>query len=155
MNDTECYVKHLFESLCVTSPNQLSIHHIAAKLKVKVIYWEYPSALAERRGKFNVFINQELNEQQQWQDFGHEMKHYCFDRGSQIYLKDSFIGYKEIKADYFSYHFCIPTFMLDLFKEVSAYEIARIFNVEPSFALKRMDMYRNNAMLAAESRLVY
>ena len=51
--------------------------------------------------------------ERRWQDVGHKMKHYCFDRGSQIYLKDSFIGYKEIKADYFSYHFCIPTFMLD------------------------------------------
>lgn len=83
------------------------------------------------------------------------MKHYCFDRGRQNYLMNSFIQYQEVKADYFAYHFCIPTFILQQLKGVTAYEIANIFNVEQSFALKRMDMYKSNAIVAAEASLSY
>src|SRR5690625_6693625 len=88
VQNTAYYVKNFFESLLITSPQQLNIQHINQKLGIKVIYWEFSSAIAERNGKYNLFINQRLNKKQQWQDFGHEMKNYCFDRGSKNDLLD-------------------------------------------------------------------
>src|SRR5690625_781113 len=155
VQNTAYYVKNFFESLLITSPQQLNIQHINQKLGIKVIYWEFSSAIAERNGKYNLFINQRLNKQQQWQDFGHEMKHFCFDRGSQNDLFNSFIYYQEVKADYFAYHFCIPTFMLEQLKEVTIHDIVRIFNVEFEFAARRFDMYKNNLITAAESCVSY
>lgn len=151
MQDTAYYVKSLFESLLITNPYQLSIQHITEKLDIKIIYWEFSSAIAERNGKCNLFINQNLNKQHQWQEFGHEMKHFCFDRGNQNDLFNSFIYYQEVKADYFAYHFCIPTFMLEQLKEVTIHEIARIFHVDLNFAARRFDMYKNELITVAES----
>jgi len=150
MQDTAYYVKSLFESLHITNPYQLNIQHITEKLDIKIIYWEFSSAIAERNGKCNLFINQNLNKQHQWQEFGHEMKHFCFDRGNQNDLFNSFIYYQEVKADYFAYHFCIPTFMLEQLKEVTIHEIARIFNVDLNFAARRFDMYKNELITVAE-----
>ena len=151
MQDTACYVKRFFESLLITCPQQLSIHNITEKLGIKIVYWDFSSAIAERNGKYNLFINQSLNQQQQWQDFGHEMKHYCMDRGDQNDLFRSFIYYQEVKANYFAYHFCIPTFMLEQLKEVTIHELVRSFNVEFEFAARRFDMYKSELIIAAES----
>ena len=155
MNDTECYVKNLFDSLFITSPHQLTIHNITEKLKIKTFYWDYTTAIAEWKGKYGLFVNQQLTEQQQWQVFGHEMKHFCFDCGGQRFLADIFKEYQEVKADYFAYHFCIPTFMLERLKGVTANDVARIFNVEFDFALRRLDMYKSNLITVAESCISY
>lgn len=155
VQDTAYYMKNFFESLFITSPQQLNMQHITEKLGIKIVYWEFSSAIAERNGKCNLFIDQRLTRQEQWQDFGHEMKHFCFDRGDQNDLFKSFIYYQEVKADYFAYHFCIPTFMLEQLKEVTANDVARIFNVEFEFALRRLDMYKNNLITAAESCVSY
>jgi len=155
VQDTAYYMKKFFESLFITSPQQLNMQHITEKLGIKIVYWEFSSAIAERNGKCNLFIDQRLTRQEQWQDFGHEMKHFCFDRGDQDDLFKSFIYYQEVKADYFAYHFCIPTFMLEQLKEVTANDVARIFNVEFDFAIRRLDMYKNNLITAAESCVSY
>src|SRR5690625_4714374 len=131
------------------------MQHITEKLVIKIVYWHFTSAIAERNGKYNLFINQKLSQQQQWQDFGHEMKHFCFDRGNQNDLFSSLIYYQEVKADYFAYHFCIPTFMLEQLKEVTIHEIARVFNVEFEFAVRRFDMYKNDLITAAEPYVSY
>jgi len=155
MKETAYYVKNFFESLLITNPQQLNMQLITEKLGIKIVFWDFSSAIAERNGKYNLFINQRLTEQQQWQDFGHEMKHFCFDQGNQNDLFNSFIYYQEVKADYFAYHFCIPTFMLEQLKEVTIHEVVRIFNVEFEFAAKRFDMYKNELIHAAESYVSY
>ncbi|MFD2132554.1 ImmA/IrrE family metallo-endopeptidase [Pseudogracilibacillus auburnensis] len=49
-----------------------------------------------------------LNKQQQWQDLGHEMKHYFFDKGIRLYLRKQLVDYFETMANYFAYHFLYP-----------------------------------------------
>src|SRR5699024_2925755 len=83
------------------------------------------------------------------------MNHYCFDSGSQRFLADTYKQYQEVKADYFAYHFCIPTFMLERLKGVTANDVARIFNVEFDFAIRRLDMYKSNLITVAESCISY
>src|SRR5690625_6559322 len=70
-----------------------------------------------------VFINENQSNQQQWQDFGHEMYHYCHDYVVYDRLHETYAEYGESKADYFAYHFCVPTFMLMDLKEVNIYVI--------------------------------
>src|SRR5699024_840242 len=144
-----------FESLLITSPQQLNMQHITEKLGIKIVYWDFSSAIAERNGKCNVFINQKLNKQQQWQDFGHEMKHFCFNQGNQNEIFNSLIYYHELKTYYIAYHFCIPTFMLEQVKEVSIHEVVLIFNEEFEFAARRFDMYKSKLIIAAESCVSY
>lgn len=144
MNMAEFHIKRLYCSINIYDPYQLSIENIANKLNITIHYWEFTSAIAESNGRYRMFINEYLNKQQQWMDFGHEMKHFYCDKENQIYLKEQYVDYMETKADYFAYHFCIPTFMLQELKGVTAYDVMNLFNVEFAFALKRMEMYKNS-----------
>lgn len=154
---TELVIRKFYRSLFVMDPTQLSAENITGLIGMELREWNFPSELVDYKGKCKVFINENLNRPQRWQDFGHEMKHYFYDGGSQVYLTESFKNYQEVKADYFAYHFCVPTFMLQQLqlKEVTAHDIARIFNVEFDFALRRLEMYKSSVIAAAESSVIY
>lgn|SRR5690606_29558324 len=143
MNNTELFIMQFYESISVICPYELSIMHIAEKLNMEVCFWNFGSAIAQFNGIHKMFINKRLSEQQQWQDFGHEMYHYFFDNTRYDLLKESYAEYGESKADYFAYHFCVPTFMLDNLKGVDVYNVMELFNVTYDFALKRIEMYEN------------
>ena len=143
MNLTESFVTKFYQSININFPSELSILCIAEKLDLEVHFWNFGSAIAERKGIYKIFINNNLNARQQWQEFGHEMSHYFFDQQDKKLMFSSFIDYRETKADYFAYHFCVPTFMLQQFKEVSVYDVMELFNVEFDFALRRLEMYQS------------
>lgn len=155
MNNTESYIYYLCKSINVLSYDQLSINNISKVFNFEVLYWEYSSELVYFKNKYKMFINERLTPQQQWRDFGHEMCHFCWHGGAQKYLHDMYIEYQEHKADYFMYHFCVPSFMLQQLKGVTAYDIMYLFNVEFDFALRRLEMYRNNLLKIAESNASY
>ncbi len=146
MNNTEKYIHHLYRSINVTSYEQLSIDRVSVFLDIDVVYWEYSSTIANCKDKYRVFINEGLDCRQQWQVFGHEMAHFCWHGGSSRYLLQMYLKYQEDKADYFAYHFCVPTFMLMELKGVTAYDVMNLFNVEFDFALRRLEMYRNKLL---------
>src|SRR5699024_2662005 len=104
----------------------------------------FSSELVQYKSKYKVFINKESNCSRQWQDFGHEMYHYFIDHVEYDLLSRSYAYYSETKADYFAYHFCVPTFMLRKFNNLDVYDVMYYFNVEFDFALKRIEMYKNS-----------
>lgn len=148
-------MQRIYESIDVFKTDQLKLEFISSLLNLNLHYWPYESAIAERNNTISVFINNNQTFQRQWQDFGHEMKHLFFDVGDKKHLKKSFMLYQEVKADYFAYHFCVPTFMLAKLKGVTVYDVMNLFNVEFDFAMRRMEMYMNNVMSVAESQTAY
>lgn len=153
MNNTENYIYHLCKSINIISYDQLSIDSISTVFNIDVRFWDYSSELVYFKEKYKMFINESLTEQQQWQDFGHEMCHFCWHGGAQKHLYNTYVEYMEHKADYFMYHFCIPTFMLMELKGVNVYDVMNLFNVEFEFALRRIEMYKNN--LLKDSGVIY
>lgn len=145
MNRTELYIKKLYHSLNVFYSYQLTICNISDKLNLPIIYWPYSSEITLYKDNYKVFINEKLNDQQRWQDFGHEVGHHLHE-GSQSNMHNLFLNYQECQAKYFSYHFCVPTFMLESLKEVNVDVIVNKFNVEYDFAFKRLEMYQNKIL---------
>lgn len=143
MNATEKFVMRFYQNIDIHDPFLLSKEMIVDCLGIKLIYWKNTSSIAKYQGNYYLFLNENLTEQRQWQEFGHEMYHYFYDDTNYCLLKESFAEYGETKADYFAYHFCVPTFMLQELKEVSVYDVMELFNVEFDFALKRLEMYKH------------
>lgn len=143
MNATEKFVMRFYQNIDVHEPFLLSKEMIVDHLGIKLIYWQNTSSIAKYQGNYYLFLNENLTEQRQWQEFGHEMYHYFFDHEEYRYY---YSIYGESKADYFAYHFCVPTFMLSELKEVSVYDVIDLFNVEFDFALRRLEMYSNNVL---------
>lgn len=143
MNLTERFIMNFYQSINISLPSELSIESITEKLDLEVHFWNFGSAIVERKGTYKIFINNNLNTRQQWQDFGHEMSHFFHDRINKKLLFNCFIDYRETKADYFAYHFCVPTFMLYNLKGVDVYDVMELFNVEFDFALRKLEMYQS------------
>lgn len=146
MNRTEEVIKSFYLSIGINDPFLLSKELIVEYLNIKLFYWPHSSAIAIHDDRYIVFLNDNLSMQQQWQEFGHEMYHYFYDETNYNVLRESYANYGESKADYFAYHFCVPTFMLYNLKGVDVYDVMELFNVEFEFALRRLEMYRNKVI---------
>lgn len=138
----EDYIRDLFRNHQIHSPPDLSIDNVANKLGLSVSY-------KNKAFRFNdEIILKPGTSKQEWQLFGHEVCHYLRHYGNQLLMGRLFIELQENQANYFSYHFCVPTFMLQELKEVNRYVIMEKFNVEEGFALRRIEMYERKMLLA-------
>jgi|SRR5690625_3056530 len=137
----EEYVTSLYQYLSITSPEEIDIDSIAAKLGLNIFYGSASFIINN-----NLFI-QKSTKQKEWQTFGHEICHYLRHCGNQLNMGKLFVNFQEYQANYFAYHFCIPTFMLDNLKELTVYMIMDLFNVEYKFALRRLEMYQNKVIM--------
>jgi len=124
----------------ISEPHQLNCAEIAQKLGIKLHYGCFSLRYA------NYIVLKKSTKQKEWQDFGHEVCHYLRHEGNQLKMNALFLVFQEWQANYFAYHFCVPTFMLRKIKGVNVYEIMNQFNVEYDFALKRLEMYRSKCL---------
>lgn len=146
MNQTEMAITNIYHSINLFNTSVFTKEDIAERLSIKLRYWSHSSAIATHNNKCYMFIDDRISEQRQWQHFGHEMYHYFHDETSYALLNESYATYGETKADYFSYHFCVPTFMLLQIKGVDVYDVMELFNVEFNFALRRLEMYQSKVI---------
>lgn len=147
MNRTEKSIMKFYQTININDPLLLSIEIIVDYLDVELIYWNNTSAYSFFNNRKMMFINESINDRQQWQEFGHEMSHYFNDESNRKTLNNSFVDYCETKADYFAYHFCVPTFMLQKIEGVDVYGVMELFNVEFDFALRRLEMYKSKCLV--------
>ncbi len=145
---TEDFIKELYNRIGISIPQQLDYQLIAMELGIKVFYWRDSSQALFANNRPFIFLNESLSQQQQWQEFCHELAHVLLHTGDQFSMSPLFREYQENKANNFMYHACIPTFMLE---ELQVYDythktvlkIQELFNVEYEFALRRLKQYYN------------
>jgi Zn-dependent peptidase ImmA (M78 family) len=152
----EEYVKNLYHQLSINVPEQIDMIDIAVKLDIWLHFEDIKSKAIEKNDIHSIFIDRRLNQQEQWQDFAHELCHVLMHCGNQLHLPSDFIEYQESKAKNFAYHFCVPTFMLEKLvfpsrKQEVIWLIAQTFNVEYTFAKIRLDRW----ILQKESSIFY
>lgn len=114
--------------------------------KIKVYYFDESSEANNMGGIFRIFLNQNQSKQAIWQDFAHELAHILDHEGYQWSMYEPFREYQEWQAEQFAYQFCVPTFLLNQMKlpqlqsEATGVIVSQ-FNVEASFAVKRLDKW--------------
>ena len=126
------------------SPEEIDMNDIAAFFGIRIIHTPF-SSRAFTRPFMGINLLDSLSPQQQWEDFGHELRHLLFDSGIQFLLPKEWIRYVECKANSFMYHFCVPTFMLEklIFPAYNAaLFIAEKFNVTLKLAEKRLYQFK-------------
>ncbi|WP_325166728.1 ImmA/IrrE family metallo-endopeptidase [Viridibacillus soli] len=152
----EDFVKTFYTKLNVQHPIDLNILQIAKELHIQVFYWPNSSQSLFFGQTSYIFLNNQLSPQQHWQDFCHELCHVLLHKGDQMNLAPLFREYQEYKANNFSLHTAIPTFMLQQIKLPNDYyQAIRIiqdtFNVEENFAKKRLESYLTKYLDVSDS----
>lgn len=148
--DVEKFVESLYKQLDIYSPMQLSLSAIAEALQIEIIYSETISMRID-----NYIVLPRSSRQNEWQYFGHELCHYLLHEGDQRFMHSLFVDLQENQANHFAYHFCVPTFMLNQLSIKSVYDIQQHFPVTFSFALHRLEMYRNKHFSLSEPTVYY
>lgn len=133
----EDYIFKLYKSLSINKPEQLIKEDIAKKLKLEICY-RSKGVLCD-----DSIILVKSTQRKEWMMFGHEMCHYLRHTGMQLIMHPLFRQLQEYQASYFTYHFCVPTFMLEDLKGVTAYDVMNLFNVDYDFAVRRWEMYQS------------
>ena len=133
----EDYINELYKCLSIEKPHQLRIGIIANRLGLSVYYGNATFRY------YDSIILKRSNRRKEWQLFGHEVGHYLRHHGNQLHISPLFVDLQENQANHFAYHFCVPTFMLEKLKGVTAHDVTRLFYVEFDFALRRLEMYES------------
>ncbi|WP_200416616.1 ImmA/IrrE family metallo-endopeptidase [Virgibacillus salexigens] len=143
---TEDYIRRLLTEVGIHTPHELKIKTLSNALGISVYFWEFSSESVCKGGRNLIFLNKAKNKQTQWQEFTHEIAHNLWHAGRQEHMPHLFVELQEWQAKYFSYHLCIPTFMLQQIGMVSPYQMMELFNVEYDFACHRLEMYENKLL---------
>lgn len=149
---TEDFIQKLYSRMDILTPHQLDFQSITMRLGVQLFFWPDKSQALFLKEQAYIFLNDQITQQQQWQDFCHELAHVLLHSGHQGRITPLFREYQENKANNFMYHACIPSFMLDELGKSSTsaltvQHVQQLFNVEYDFALKRLDQYISNKQL--------
>lgn len=137
----EEFIHCLYRNLNIDQPEQLIKEEIAKKLKLSIDY-------RNNGVRFNnSIVLVRSTKQIEWQMFAHEMGHHLRHCGNQLNMHPLFRQLQEYQADFFAYHFCVPTFMLEQIKDVTIYDVMDQFNVEFDFAYTRLEMYQSKMLL--------
>ncbi|MED4685712.1 protein of unknown function [Bacillus mycoides] len=144
----EDYMQHLYQSLSIFVPEQMDMMKIAQKLNIWLYFVPIGSCAIKRNGLASIILDERKSQQEQFEDFGHEVAHLLFHAGNQLNMPKMFMDYQEAKAKNFELHFCIPTFMLRNLppSHLTAHFIAETFNVSLQFAEKRLLRYENQLL---------
>lgn len=142
----EDYIQQLYKDLFIEQPEQLNKYVIADQLNIGVYLTSNTSEAFYWDDRYYIFINRDLDNQQRWQDFGHELCHVLRHYGHQGTMPVPFRELQEWQADNFMYHFCVPTFMLRQIqlpndRRAAVRLICETFNVEYEFAEIRLEQY--------------
>jgi len=151
----EDVVFNLYKSLNIKHPYELDLRLISKKLKLKVYYFDDTTTIIYKFGRFHVFINANIPSFKQWEEFSHELGHSLINYGDQWLMSFPYRQLQEWQANNFTYHFCVPAFMLRELKEISIQSISETFNVDYAFASKRLEMYQNKFMGVVENAGAY
>ena len=149
----EDYVERIYKYVKITHPEQLNKYVIGDLLKIGVYLADADSEALRLDDRYYIFINRNLNRQQRWQEFGHELCHVLRHAGHQNKMGVMFRDLQEWQADNFMYHFCVPTFMLQRIRLPTDRNraiclIAETFGVEYQFAEKRLERYLSKVYAA-------
>lgn len=144
-NNLEEYIQKLLTSIGIYHPHQLNIETIYPRLGLCVYYFPHEAMVIEK----NIFLDNRKGEAENWQNFAHELCHVRWHEGDQAFISVLMREWQEWKAENFSQHLCIPTFMLNKItlpnnENEAVWMIMETFRVTRPFAEKRLRQYIQN-----------
>ncbi|CAM5245460.1 hypothetical protein LSPH24S_06396 [Lysinibacillus sphaericus] len=93
----EDFIKEFYFKMNIITPPLLDFREIAKNLGIKVFYWSETSQALYANDLPYIFLDESLTQQQQWQDFCHELAHVLLHTGISSICIPSSVNTKNIK----------------------------------------------------------
>jgi Zn-dependent peptidase ImmA (M78 family) len=147
----EDWIQNFYSHLDIYHPHQLDFLEIARRLGLYVHFQKFSSRIYAGE----IIIDERLSPEEQYEDFAHELCHLYRQYGNQLSMNKEFLLLQEAKAENFSLHFCIPTFMLLRYEianfldiEAGVPFITKEFSVTEEFARERLKQFKRKILQA-------
>ncbi|KIL46431.1 hypothetical protein KP77_25580 [Jeotgalibacillus alimentarius] len=143
----EDYVQKMYESIDIYKPEQLDMETIASRLGVSLILEETNSRCMDTYEDCFIFIDSRLSDQQQFEEFCHELCHAMWHMGTQRNMPLPYMLYQEWKAEGFMLQAAVPSFMLESviskahYKHEAVALISKTFGITEDTAFKRLKQH--------------
>lgn len=109
----EEWVEGLYKQIGITSPSDLTIENVSARLRIGVTFAPGVSDEVIFDADYaHIFINSLHCPQRQWEVFCHELCHPLRHLGNQLLLPDEFRKWQERDAQAFQFYAAVPFFLL-------------------------------------------
>lgn len=140
----ELYISNLLIEKGIRCIWDLNLDSLSAAFNIRIKYYPGETCLIKKGKKIYIFINKALSEQEQYEEFLHELSHYVLDHSSLLYLDENQWRHIELKTDHVMQYIAIPYFLLDTLTKLETVEAAsEYFYVSRSLAWKRMEQIKN------------
>jgi Zn-dependent peptidase ImmA (M78 family) len=147
----EDWIKDFYSHLGIYHPHQLDLLEIAARMGLYIHFQRFGSRIYDGE----IILDERLTDQEQWQEFAHELCHLYRQYGNQLAMNKQFLTLQEAQAENFALHFCIPTFMIRRYEianfldvEAGVPFIAKEFGVTEKFARERLRQFKRKILQA-------
>lgn len=148
MNHTQLeeYIDQLYSSAAIRTPEKINMFDIAEKLDIRLYLWDESSESSRYKGVYRIFLDKRLETCKQWREFAHQLCCVLKKAGDQLEVPPLCRVLTQISSNYFTCHFCIPTFMLKRLplpseKQQAVAYVSKVFNVEAELAEKRISQW--------------
>lgn len=144
----EDFIRKTYRDLNIHSPAELNIYRIADTLGIGLYPISTSSQALQFDGRYYIFLNNTLTPPERFETFGHELGHILLHTGNQKTMNENYRVYQEWKANLFTMHFCVPTFMLQQLPthHLNEQTISEVFGVTLNFANKRLSLHHQKIL---------
>ncbi|MCI2257198.1 XRE family transcriptional regulator [Domibacillus sp. PGB-M46] len=134
----------------VRKPTNAKLARFAELYEVPIAFrlylWDESSESSRYKGVYRIFLDKRLETCKQWREFAHQLCCVLKKAGDQLEVPPLCRVLTQISTNYFTCHFCIPTFMLKRLplpseKQESVAYMSKVFNVEAELAEKRINQW--------------
>jgi Zn-dependent peptidase ImmA (M78 family) len=151
----EEWIEDQYREMSLYFPRDITFEVIANYFNIHFAFGRGPSFNTVVDNFAAISVDCRESEIEQKQQFFHELCHALLHPGLQTEMSQSFKSLQESKADNFSYHCCIPTFMLLRYEianfldvEAGVPFIEREFGVTEEFARERLRQFKRKILQA-------
>lgn len=143
----EVWVENLYRSWGITSPLDLNIKNLARKLDIWIYYHENSSQALEYNGMWSVILDSRMAQQEQWEDFLHEVGHILRHYGNQSIMPETLVQLQEDQVKHFQLYATMPYYLIREM-ELPSYEqdvinlLSSRFNVTLKLAKIRLEQIK-------------
>lgn len=152
-SETEQWIINKYMENGIMRPSDLTIAGVSMVFNTDVIYYDGRTTVKWEEGVYAVIaINENLDENEQRENFFHELGHPVLHIGRQRGMSDSFIELQEEQAGQFQMYAAIPYYMLEEFNDIEIRDvyiqtIADKFKLPTYLVRKRIEQMERKIMI--------
>lgn len=144
----EIFLSDILEKKGINHIWDMNIETLAKAFNINVRYSSGGTCMLKKGKKAIITLNKSIDEQEQYEEFLHELGHYILETASFLLMDQDQWKRVELKVDHVLQYLAMPLFLLDTIIKLETVEaVSEYFFISYELARKRMESIRNRLIM--------